>query len=222
VRSCAIANEYLQSGRASVVDDRIHLPNGQPVPFDGSRRGLKANIDAWIAAQPVAAPAQAQSHAVFTPHYDSRNTSSSRIEEVIESHILQVREAAAPADSEDEFSHDIFEVFATEKKKRGNKPGKASELSAPPPTTQTPSATTATSAIPTPAATPTTLPNTNTFHHNPQYRYQSSAEDQQLVLELEEYLMQGKLFLTTPAHIFAASPAVRKIISEKLKVRKVD
>jgi len=34
--------------------------------------------------------------------------------------------------------------------------------------------------------------------------------------------MQGKLSLTTPAHVFAASHAVRKNIAEKLKVRKVE
>ena len=228
VRSCPIANEYLQSGRATVVEDRIHLPNGQPVPFDASRRGIKANIDAWLAAQSAAAPTQAQAHAVFTPRYDSRNASTSRIEEVIESHIIQVREATTTAESEDEFSHDIFEVFATEKKKRGNKAGKASELSATPPTTQAQPVTTAISATATPATsstpndTQTPAANFNAPRTNTQYRYQSNAEDQQLVSELEEYLMQGKLSLTTPAHVFAASPAIRKILSEKLKVRKVE
>jgi len=37
IRSCPIASEYLASGRTSVIEGRIHLPNGQPVPFDGSR-----------------------------------------------------------------------------------------------------------------------------------------------------------------------------------------
>jgi len=41
-------------------------------------------------------------------------------------------------------------------------------------------------------------------------------------VELEEYLMQGKLSLTMPAHIFATSPPVHKNIAEKLKVRKVE
>jgi hypothetical protein len=51
-----------------------------------------------------------------------------------------------------------------------------------------------------------------------QYQYHSNAEDAQLVSKLEEYLMQGRLSLTTPAHIFAASPIIHKNIVEKLKV----
>ena len=34
--------------------------------------------------------------------------------------------------------------------------------------------------------------------------------------------MQGKLSLTTPAHVFAASPIIRKDIVEKLKLRRVE
>jgi len=55
-----------------------------------------------------------------------------------------------------------------------------------------------------------------------QYQYQSNAEDQQLVSKLEDYLMQGKLALTTLAHVFAASPAIRKDVIDKLKVRRVE
>jgi len=82
--------------------------------------------------------------------------------------------------------------------------GKAPELSAPPPTT------------PAPATSPSVqCPNT-------QYYFQASIEDQQLIVKLEEYLMQGKLSLTMPAHIFATSHAVCKNITEKLKVQKVE
>ena len=34
--------------------------------------------------------------------------------------------------------------------------------------------------------------------------------------------MQGKLTLTTPAHIFAASPIIRKNITKKLKLQRVE
>ena len=59
VRDCAIAGEYVKSGRASIINDRIHLPNGQPVPFNSTRQGLKASIDAWLNSQiaPAATPA---------------------------------------------------------------------------------------------------------------------------------------------------------------------
>jgi hypothetical protein len=47
-------------------------------------------------------------------------------------------------------------------------------------------------------------------------------EDQQLILELEEYLMQGKLALTTPTYILAASPTIQKNITEKIKVQHME
>ena len=217
LRQCPIANEYLVSGRASIVGDRMHLPNGQPIPFDGTRRGLKASIDSWLISQTTSAPPITQTRTVFTqdppPHLDSRNTSSSRIEEVMESHILQVKDAATSDEDEDKFSQDIFKVFATEKKKRG---AKAPELSAPPPAARapTPPPPPLTSQTP-PTAASNSRPNT-------QYRYHCNAEEQHLVTELEDYLLQGKLSNTTPAHVFAASPAICKDIAEKIRVRRVE
>jgi len=211
--SCASANEYLQTGCASWINDKLHLPNSQLVPFDGMRHGLKASIDAWLTAQSSAAspPAQTQAISARDPplHLDSRNASA-RIEEVIESHILQVWEVATP--DEEVFSQDIFEVFTAEKMKH---PGKASEFSALPPPPPAPAPSTSAPAQPPAAAS--SAPQSST-----QYQYHSDAEDQQLVTELEEYLMKGKLSLTTPAHVFAASHAVRKNIAKKLKVRRVE
>ena len=109
-------------------------------------------------------------------------------------------------EDEAEFSHDIFEVFTTKKKKHR---AKAPELSTPPPAAR------ATTSLP-PSQTCTT--SSSDSHPNPQYQYHSNTEDQQLVSELEEYLMQGRLSLTTLAHVFAASPVICKNIVEKLKV----
>jgi len=97
VCNCTLASEYVKSGCASIVNDHIHLLNSQPVPFDGSRRGLKVSIDTWLNAQIASAVAPAQSHTVFTqdtpPHFDSNNASTSQIEEVVEFHVLQVRDS---------------------------------------------------------------------------------------------------------------------------------
>ena len=133
----------------------------------------------------------------------------------MESHILQVKGAISSEEHEDQeqFSHDIFEVFATEKKKHEGKASKASELSALPPAART-------STPPPPPQLQTT--NSSDSHPNLQYHYHSNAKDQQLVSKLEEYLMQGRLSLTTPAHIFATSPAIRKNIVEKLKVQHME
>src|SRR6266581_2674227 len=145
------AGEYVNSGHATIINDRIHLPNCQPIPFDSSRRGLQASIDLWLTSQ-MPASTLSQAHAGFAretpPHFDSRNTPTSCIEEVIESHILQVKEADTPQEEEEEFSHDIFEVFAAKKKKRGDKATKVPKLATPPPTTPAPAAS-ATSLGPT-------------------------------------------------------------------------
>ena len=64
---------------------------------------------------------------------------------------------------------------------------------------------------------------TNTAtRHNPQYHYQANIENHRLVSELHTWLMEGKLSQTTPAHILAASPGIRKELVEKLKVRCVE
>ena len=56
----------------------------------------------------------------------------------------------------------------------------------------------------------------------PQYRYQSNAEDQRLIDKLISLLWQGNLTQVTPAHLYAASPAVCKEISERLCIRRVE
>ena len=144
------------------------------------------------------------------PHFDSRNTLASCIEEVMESHILQVKGEITSDEDKDEFPHNIFKVFAAKKKKHG---AKAPELSAPPPAAQ--------ATTPPPLSQPCTTSSSDSCP-NSQYQYHSNTKDQQLVSELEEYLMQGRLSLMTPAHIFAASPVIHKNIVKKLKVRRVE
>jgi len=77
----------------------------------------------------------AQTRIIFVqeppPHINSCNTSTSQIEEVVKTHILQVKEATT-INEETEFLHDILEVFTAEKKKRDDKKGKAPKLSMPP------------------------------------------------------------------------------------------
>lgn len=47
-------------------------------------------------------------------------------------------------------------------------------------------------------------------------------EDQQLTTELASWLMNGKLALTTPAHILVASPAICKELCKKLHPQHVE
>ena len=50
IRGCPVAQEYVDTGRVKIVGNRLHLPTGQPIPNDGRGPGLKASIDAWLAA----------------------------------------------------------------------------------------------------------------------------------------------------------------------------
>jgi len=210
VRECSIVDEYVKSRCAAYVNNHIHLPNGQPVPFDGTQQGIRGSIDTWLTSQTASVSALAQVCSIFMweqpPHFDMHNTSW--IEEVVESHIIQVVDAVIPTeDKGQEFSHNIFEVFAAKR----TKPSKASELSAPPPPAQ---------VILPPINTSATSP--STLQPNLQYHYQCDAKDFRLVTELEDFLLQGKLSLTMPAHILAASSTICKDMFDRLKVRCVE
>lgn len=53
VRQCPTAKYYDATNRILILNDRLHLPNGQPIPNDGNGRGLKPAIDKWLAANPA-------------------------------------------------------------------------------------------------------------------------------------------------------------------------
>ena len=86
----------------------------------------------------------------------------------------------------------------------------------------TPPARAPTPKPPEPVSTTTKCAGSN--RPNPQYRYQAAAsvEDQQLTDQLREWLMDGKLSLTIPAHIFAASPSFQKDLVDRLRTHRID
>lgn len=45
VRQYSTARHYACTDRILILNDRLHLPNGQPIPNDGNGRGLKPAID---------------------------------------------------------------------------------------------------------------------------------------------------------------------------------
>ena len=76
-------------------------------------------------------PPAAQTHIIFTrdsPPHDPHSLPSCQIEKVVETHILQIKEAVVLSEDKEKISHDIFEVFTTEKKKHKNKSNKISKL----------------------------------------------------------------------------------------------
>jgi gag-polyprotein putative aspartyl protease len=130
--------------------------------------------------------------------------------EVIEPVVSEESES----DSEDDFE-DIFEVFSTKKKKSEFKASKLPELA---PITTIPAVEPSGATRAAPASTLAS----SSPRPPPQYRYQVSAEDQQLTAQLFQWFLEGKIAQATPAHILASSPAIRKELSEKLRNRRVE
>jgi hypothetical protein len=209
VRSCPAAEEYVRTGRALIKNDRLHLPTGESIPNDGSGRGLKSAIDAWLAANSTTRPGELTttppSPAVPDPH--PRSTLSF---EAVRPAVHRAYITPVPDDEDDSSSstgelYNMYEVFAAERKKREPKLSKLPE---------------ATPAPAPPPAPPITPPAGHS--RAPQYRYQSTAADQKLTDELRTWLLEGKLAQTTPAHILAASAPIRKDLVERLRTRRVE
>jgi hypothetical protein len=195
---CPLAIEYVRTGHAKIIDDKMCLPNKQPIPNDGSGRGIKAGIDAWLTSQATPTPPPPRvAYAPPPPPPLSKQHAppAAHIEEVTEANILQVTQITQTPeqDPSEDSGLDIFQVFAAEKKKRDSKAYQPAKLAEVPPMDQPPM----------PSDSHTTRPTM-------QYCYHSNAEDQQLASELYTWLLEGKLSLATPAHILATSPTIRK------------
>ena len=187
--------EYIRTEHATIIDDCLHLLNEQPIPYNRTRRGIKASLDSWLVAHPTSAsssaPLLAQSHAVFAQDSQYLNPCGpppSHIKEIVKMHMLEVREVPEDSEEEEEIvSYDIFKVFAMEKKRHEAWGSIAPDI----------------------VAAPRTGYRFADFNNScPQFRYQLNTEDHHLVSKLKEYLMEGKLSLITPAHIFAASSTI--------------
>jgi hypothetical protein len=76
---CTIANEYINSRHATVINEWLHLLNSQPILYNGTNHRIKVSIDTWLAAQ-NALPAT-QTRTVFVqdplPHFNLHNASTS-------------------------------------------------------------------------------------------------------------------------------------------------
>ena len=210
--------EYVNTGQATVQNSCIHLPNGQPIPNDGSGRGLKHGIDTWLSANsatPEATTAPTQSSKPIPFQCDIPPHATLSFEAIrSEVHMAQISnttdiEDPTSKDNSDGELYDLFEVLATEKADRRKRDTrKAQDIPPPQPTS--------TSSAPAPTQPVATTRNV------PQYKYQSNAEDQQLTTQLFNLLLEGKLAQATPAHILAASAPIRKDLVERLRTRRVE
>ena len=121
----------MRSGHTLVLGDRLCLPNGQQIPNDGIRRGLKHGIDTWLVVQDQVAPAPAH-HVAFVreaplhhiPTNHDNRVPSVRIDEVKEAQVINNE----GTESDDENVFDFFQIFVTEKRKRETRRSRLPEL----------------------------------------------------------------------------------------------
>jgi hypothetical protein len=184
--------EYIHTSHATIHGSKIHLPTGDLVPNDGTGRSIQAGIDTWLMAHlpaPTAAPA-AQAVFVRNPplqaslYFDLAPPSPvPSFQEVAESHILQISEVhnIEASDNSDDEPQDIFQVFASKKKKCSFRPLKLPKVEPPKTKAGQPKPTTPSVPMPTaqpPVVTPSTPPNpprlapqADTTKLSPQYHY---------------------------------------------------
>ncbi|KAI9437811.1 hypothetical protein BJY52DRAFT_1196292 [Lactarius psammicola] len=205
------AEEYVDTGRVKIVNNRLFLPTGQPIPNDGHGLGLQASIDAWLSANvqsssDTATPTLQRDAPPHTTSYSFEIVP----EPVVSTGAYITEEVDSDTgDSDKNYTtdfYDMYEVFST--KKKDSRPFKPATTPTNPP-----------SPPPAPVAPSATSTSTSRV---PQYRYQATAEDQALTKELLGWILEGKLDKATPAHILAASPLVRKELVEHLKPRRVE
>ena len=216
IRECPVARDYVYSNRAMLKNNRIHFPNGQSIPNDGSNRGLKHSIDIWLANNSATTPDTSSQHPTLAPFQrDQPPHTSLGFEATSEVHMAQVTNVTEDdtPDSQLDELYDVHRVLANEKKKRESKAPKPQDPPAQP---------AATNVVPPPNPPATTKPASSYPRPTQQYRYQSNAEDQQLTNQLLNWLLEGKLAQTTPAHILAASAPIRKDLADRLRTRRVE
>ncbi|KAI9429881.1 hypothetical protein H4582DRAFT_2088124 [Lactarius indigo] len=157
IRECPIAQEYVRLGRAVVINDRIHLPNGQPIPNNVPGANLQTKINTWMArnmadtADPSPFIHDPPPHAANSFEIVPEGTYSQAVQQA---HIVEVPTVDEPESGSNEVgedAHDLFETYATQKKKRDAKASQLPELAQ---TSKSTTLTTAPSSKVSPSKTP--------------------------------------------------------------------
>ncbi|KAI9449119.1 hypothetical protein F5148DRAFT_1291798 [Russula earlei] len=124
------------SGQVVIRNGRIHLPNGDPVPNDGTGRGLQSAIDLWLAVRSrthaFVPTAQTTLVCDAPPHliniFKTRGLPIAQLEEITDSNdSLSIDDSSDSDTNTTEDTPDIFHVFATQKKKQSTKPSRIPE-----------------------------------------------------------------------------------------------
>ena len=135
IKECPLAHEYIRTGKAIIINNQIHLPNGQPIPANIMGINLQAKIDAWLAGTAATAPTH-PSDASFVRNPPPHTTHCFEIvteglydQPVQQAHIVEIPTVESESkDEDDKDNFDLFEVYATERKKRNTKTSQLPEL----------------------------------------------------------------------------------------------
>src|SRR6266567_3401698 len=206
IHSCPAAEEYVNTGCVKIINCCLYLPTGQPIPNDRYGQGLKAGVDAWLAANTQ----YSSTTTVPTVHCDPppHNVASFSFEVLPDSdpavstgaYITEANTDSNIGNNDNYLAelYNMFKVFAARK------------------TDPAPPSTSASKAPPTSVVAASMSVSAAPNAHAPQYRYQASTEDQALTKQVMEWILKGKLDQITPAHILASSPPIHKELTERL------
>ena len=212
IRSCPAAEEYVDTGRVQILNGRLYLTTGEPIPNDGRGLGLKAGVDAWLAANKQYSNTSTNPTVTRDPPPHTASFSFEALPDttVPTSAYITKLETDTQPDNGDTYPNELFDMFEVFAARKTDPTSQNTPLT---PATKVP-LTSATSA---PAFTPSAFNS-----RAPQYRYQASAEDQFLTKQVMDWILEGKLDQITPAHILATSPPIRKELVERLRPRRVE
>ena len=136
IKECPLAHEYVRTGKAVVVGNRIHLPNGQAIPSTLAGRNLQAKIDTWIAETVATAPTHppdtsfSRDPPPHATHCFEIVKGGTHRPPVLQAHIVEIQDDDDELKGEND-DDDLFEVYATERKKRNVKASQLPELTQP-------------------------------------------------------------------------------------------
>src|SRR6266702_7325239 len=121
VHGCPTAEEYVDTGRVKIVDNRLFLPTGQPILNNGCGLGLQASVDAWLSAnKPPSSDSTTPTPQRDTPPHATSYSFEIVLEPAVPTGAYITEEADLDADDNDRRYttelYDMFEVFATKKK----------------------------------------------------------------------------------------------------------
>ena len=211
IRNCPAAEEYVDTGRVKIINRCLYLPTSEFIPNDGHGLGLKAGVDAWLAANPQYCSTSSAPTMQCDPLPHAASYSFEVIPDLAVLKGAYITEADTDSDTGGGNSYpnelyDMFEVFATRK------------ADPPPPKVPAPKVPASSAVAPTTTSSAPYIPNART----PQYRYQATAKDQHLTKQVMDWILEGKLDQITPAHILASSPPICKELAERLRPRRVE